>query len=521
MNKIKFSTNKITVGLLLSGVILLGSCTSNFDNINEPKYQASEEDMKGDNFKLGAFFPQLQDNAFPAQENSYQMNENLIGDVYGRYMMTTKSAWNSSNFSVYNAPEGWVKYPFNDVLSKVYTAWNEIRKQTDGEGVSFAWAQILRVTAMQRLTDMYGPIPYSKVESGDLSVAYDSQEDAYKNMFIDLSNAIEVLSSYVTANPSSKPMAAYDGIYGGDYKQWVKFANSLKLRMAMRVRFAAPALAQEMAEEAVNHSFGVMESKEDNAEYNYSKGNPIFVMWSSYGDSRVCADITSYMNGFNDPRRPKYFYQTTIAGASGFIGLRSGAATQSEAWAKEYSAPAVEKADKLIWMTASEIAFLKAEGALIGWNMKGTAENFYNQGIKLSFDQWGVSGAETYLNDNTSKQADYTDPNNKYSASAVSTITIKWDGSANTETNLERVITQKYIALWPVGQEAWSEYRRTGYPKFFKVAQNVSPNIVVAGRIPFSADEYLNNADNMAGAVQALGGADNYATKLWWDKHRD
>ena len=520
MNKINFLTKLITIGFFLAGSFLLGSCTSDFDNINEPKYHASEEDMKGDNFRLGAFFPQLQDNAFPAQENSYQMNENLIGDVYGRYMMTTKSAWNTSNFSVYNAPEGWVKYPFNDVLSKVYTAWNEIRKQTDGEGVSFAWAQILRVTAMQRLTDMYGPIPYSKVATGDLSVAYDSQEDAYKHMFADLSDAIEVLSAYVAANPTSTPMAEYDGIYGGNYKQWVKFANSLKLRMAMRVRFAAPELAKEMAEEAVNHVFGVMESNEDNAEYTYMR-NPIFVMWSSYGDSRACADITSYMNGYNDPRSSKYFYPTTIEGASGFIGLRSGAATVSEAWAKEYSAPAFEKDDKILWMAAAEVSFLKAEGALLGWDMKGTAESLYNQGIKLSFDQWGASGADAYINDETNTQADYEDPNNRYSASAVSTITIKWDESVDTETNLERIITQKWIALWPVGQEAWSEYRRTGYPRFFNVAQNVTPSIIVANRIPFSADEYLNNANNMPAALEALGGADNYRTKLWWAKHRD
>lgn len=512
--------NKITIGLFFTGIILLGSCTSDFDNINEPKYEASDEDMKGDNFKLGAFFPQLQDIAYPAQENVYQMNENLIGDVYGRYMMTTKSAWNTSNFSVYNAPEGWVKSPFNDVLSKVYTAWNEIKKQTNGEGVSFAWAQILRVTAMQRLTDMYGPIPYSLVESGDLTVAYDSQEDVYKNMFTDLSNAIEVLSAYVAANPTAKPMAEYDGVYGGNYKQWVKFANSLKLRMAMRIRFADASLAQEMAEEAVNHVFGVMESNEDNAQYTYMR-NPIFVMWSSYGDSRACADITSYMNGYNDPRSSKYFYPTTIEGATGFIGLRSGAATQSEAWAKEYSAPAFEKNDKILWMPASEISFLKAEGALLGWNMKGTAESLYNKGIQLSFEQWGVSGIDTYVNNATDTQADYEDPNNKYSASAVSNITIKWNESDDAETSLERIITQKWIALWPLGQEAWSEYRRTGYPKFFNVAQNVTPSIVVASRIPFSADEYLNNAENMPAAVQALGGTDNYSTRLWWDKHRD
>jgi hypothetical protein len=113
---------------------------------------------------LGAFFPQLEDIAFPAQENNYQMNENLIGDVYGRYMMTTKSNWNSKTFAVYKAASGWYDFPFNSTMTSVYTAWNEIRKLTNGEGINYAWAQILRVAAMQRITDMYGPIPLFKGE---------------------------------------------------------------------------------------------------------------------------------------------------------------------------------------------------------------------------------------------------------------------------------------------------------------------------------------------------------------------
>ncbi len=514
--------NKLYTYLILAFLVGFNACTSNFEDINAPKYEVSDEDMQGDNFALGAFFPQLQDNAFPAQENSYQMNENLIGDVYGRYMMTSNDGWNSSNFSVYNAPEGWVKYPFNDVMSKIYTAWNEIRKQTDGEGVNFAWAQILRVAAMQRITDMYGPIPYTKVDKGDLKVAYDSQEDVYKAMFEDLTNAIDVLTTYVSANPASRPMADFDGVYAGDYKQWVRFANSLKLRMAIRVRFADPALAKEMAEEAVNHTIGVMESNADNATYNYSKGNPIYVMWSSYTDTRVAADITSYMNGFEDPRRAKYFKLSTIDGAEDqYVGLRSGAAVTSKAWALEYSAPNVERTDALLWMSASEMAFAKAEGAVAGWNMGGTAEYFYNQGIKLSFEQWGVSGADDYLNNSARTQANYNDPKGKYPANASSTITIKWDDSVSEVVKLERIITQKWIALWPIGQEAWSEYRRTGFPHIFPVAQNVSPSIPVANRIPFSSDEYLNNAENMPAALQHLGGSDNYATKLWWDKYRN
>jgi hypothetical protein len=170
-------------------------------------------------------------------------------------------------------------------------------------------------------------------------------------------------------------------------------------------------------------------------------------------------------------------------------------------------------------MMASEITFCRAEGALLGWNMGGTAKSLYETAIKQSFDLWGASGYDAYINDATSKQADYTDPNGKASMSALSTITIKWNESDTQEKKLERIITQKWIALYPIGQEAWSEYRRTGYPKFFPVAQTTEyAGLIVANRIPFPYSEYENNHDNVAAAVTMLGGKDSYSTKLWWDK---
>ena len=141
--------------------------------------------------------------------------------------------------------------------------------------------------------------------------------------------------------------------------------------------------------------------------------------------------------------------------------------------------------------------------------------------MKLSFDQWGASGADAYLADATSTEANYQDANGGYGhdESAVSTITIKWDDSASDEVKLERLITQKWIALFPEGQEGWNEIRRTGYPKVFPVAQSTgSYNIRVPNRIPFDNDETINNAANYVKAVELLGGADDYATKMWWQK---
>ena len=172
-------------------------------------------------------------------------------------------------------------------------------------------------------------------------------------------------------------------------------------------------------------------------------------------------------------------------------------------------------------MTAAEMAFCRAEGALAGWaGMGGTAEELYNEGIRLSFDQWGVKGADNYLADDTSTPADYVDAENGYGSghAKMTAITIKWDDAATDEEKLERLIVQKWIALYPDGQEAWCEIRRTGYPKVFPVAQTTAYDIEVANRIPFDYTEETNNKQNYDRAVQLLGGADNYATKMWWQK---
>lgn len=500
------------------GMLIFGACTGNFENINTPKYLPTEDDMIGDNYKLGAFFPQMQDMAYPAQQNDYQMSENLLGDVYGRYMTITNDGW-LTNFATFNAPSGWVNAPFKDAFSKIYGAWTEIRKETKGEGVNYAWAQILRVASMQRITDIYGPIPYSKVPEGGIMVPYDDQETVYKHLFKDLDDAIEILTSYALGNPDAKPMAEYDQVYGGDFSKWVKFANSLKLRMALRIVYADPSFAQKKAEEAVNHAIGVITDNADNAimEYNI---NPIKIMWNDYSDTRVCADIVTYMKGYEDPRMSKYFYKGNIGGKNDYFGLRAGIKIESKAWALNYSAPAAEEKDPILWLNAAEVAFLRAEGAMRKWNMGGTDEYFYNEGISLSFKQYSLGGFEAYRENNTRTPASYDDP--YFPESAISTITIKWNSKAEEEEKLERIITQKWIAMWPLGQEAWSEQRRTGYPRFFPVKVNknddASLTTKLASRIPFPPSEKENNLTNYNQAVTLLGGTDNYSTKLWWDK---
>jgi hypothetical protein len=178
----------------------------------------------------------------------------------------------------------------------------------------------------------------------------------------------------------------------------------------------------------------------------------------------------------------------------------------------------------MLWMNAAEVAFLKAEGALRGWTMGGTAEALYNEGITLSFQQYGVTGSDVYLSDDTKTPGAYTYPlgNAAYNFGPNSLITIKWNDAASDEQKLERIITQKWIAIFPLGNEAWAEFRRTGYPKFAPVVTNSSNGAIPAGsfikRLVFPDTEYQRNAENVYEAVRLLGSPDTQGTKLWWDK---
>lgn len=232
------------------------------------------------------------------------------------------------------------------------------------------------------------------------------------------------------------------------------------------------------------------------------------------------------MNGFNDPRREKYFVKSEWPGVD-YVGLRRGIVIPSlKTTGHKYSGVNVTISSPLYWMNAAEVAFLKAEAiAVFGYNMGGAdAKSCYEEGIRLSFEQWGVSGAEEYMAQTSNPNVTYLDPagTNTYS-SLLTELPVAWDEGATPEQKQERIITQKWIANWLLGNEAWADYRRTGYPHLIPAtAEGNKSNGIVdsnrgARRMPYPVDEYINNADNVSYAVsQYLKGADNLATDLWW-----
>lgn len=517
--------NKIKkFSLIVVSLFFILSCTSNFEAWNQAEGQPNDKEIMEGSYKLWAFFPQILNYAYPAQENAYQMGQNLIGDPYGRYLSISNPGF-KTNFSNFNAPDGWINSPFSDINEKVIGGWSEINNLTEGKGHLFSLAQIVRVTAMQRLSDLQGPIPYTSAGGEDLVVTYNSQEEAYKAMIKDLDDAVSVLSSIKVEDAM---MVKFDQVYSGNISNWIRYANSLKLRMAMRIVYADENQAKVWAEEAVKHPGGLIEDNTQNAANQFPQ-NPIWTMTTAWGDSRACADIIAYMNGYEDPRISKYFTPNTAEDVAGdgddvYLGIRTGVDLNiyTTDRIKLYSSSTYKRSDPTLWMPATEVAFLKAEGALRGWNMGGTAQEFYEKGIQLSFDQWEAGSPTEYIANKELKPAGIEDPNDIMAEEPISTVTISWDDSDEFELKLERLITQKWIAMYPLGTEAWSDQRRTGYPRFYPVIMNLSeePELSkrLASRIPFPPIEKSNNKENYDKAVQLLGGPDLYGTRLWWDK---
>lgn len=510
------------IGLVALAVSILGavSCTANFEEINKPGGKISKEELKRDNFEIGAYYPNLINEVLPQQENRFQHVENMVGHFFARYFTFSKDAWFAgNNFPKYTVPDSWINEPFKVIMTHTYTNFNEIKRLTEGEGVGYAWAEILRVSMMHRLTDIYGPIPFSQV-GDNLLTAYDSEKDLYEQFVDILTKSIDEIAGYVTANPSARDFAAYDKIYKGDLGAWARYANSLLLRMAIRMRFADPVLAKKVGEYALTNPVGLIETNAQNAVIEYSP-NPIYKICVEWGDAIVTADVDSYMNGYQDDRANKMFSKASIDGSNrNIVGFRVGTASFQHAQALKFSKGTAKQQDKYPWMTASEVAFLKAEAALAGWAGAGNAEENYENGIRLSFQQWGAAGADEYIANAENTPAAYSDPSGVCVDQApMSNITVKWVKDASDEEKLERIITQKWIALYPLGIEAWSEYRRTGYPKLMPLASAAKFSIPVANRLPFPPSEYQQNTANIKAAVNLLkGGKDDFDTKLWWQR---
>lgn len=537
MKRYKSMLRFLTLAALVGSVT---ACTDNYEGYNKNPYEPGKEEMEQDGYMMRSALTTMQAWVVPLDVNTCQFTECLLGGSYGGYLSDSNSGFNNKNFATYVPQEGWSLVLFSDFIPKIYPAFKDLKNATE-DPVPLAVGTIIKVMAMHRITDAYGPIPYSLIgEDGSLTTPYDSQEAVYNHMFTELDEAIATLTTHRTQDFNANA----DMVYGGVAEKWIKLANSMKLRMALRIVNVSPALAQKKAEEVTSHEVGPMTSNADNAYRSVPTTNPFRVVMYEYndGDSQVSADITSYMNGYEDPRREKYFAVSKftdeeLAGKkvtqNGYYGLRSGVYMPAGTMIKHYANMNVSANTSMQWMNAAEVAFLRAEGAMRGWNM-GTpsgetystpAEGFYKAGIRLSFEQWGAGGADAYMVNSALKPDVYEDPMGLYNYDkTTSSITIQWKNvTGMDEQNLERIITQKWIANFPLGLEAWAEYRRTGYPKLMQVIINNSGGKVdterMARRLAYPQSERTENSENLNEAISKyLGGPDTMGTDVWWAK---
>ncbi|HKO15554.1 MAG TPA: SusD/RagB family nutrient-binding outer membrane lipoprotein [Gemmatimonadaceae bacterium] len=381
---------------------------------------------------------------------------------------------------------------------------------------SYAPALVLRTWDYDFLTDTFGDVPYSDAQKGDSSDAalapkYDAQKDIYADFFKTLTDASTALTS------ASNSLHAADPIYGGSTAKWQKFANSLHARLAMRVVNVDPAQADAELRAAFTAPGGVFTSNADNATLPWPGdgvyNNPWSGNFQGRDDHRMSQTLMNIMLASSDPRVPIYA-QPTVADSTGktYAGMPNGL-TQATAsvYFNTASRPgnifypgktaygtfsSAGLAQPSYFLTYAEVAFIQAEAAErgLGGLTPAQAPGFYNAAITASLNQWGVTSATTI--------ADF-----------LAQPDIAYKGGT---PGLIQIATQKWIALYSDGGQAWAEWRRTCQPATLIPGPDAIIN-TVPRRFEYSNTEYSVNEANVKAAVQAMGGADVFTTRMWWD----
>ena len=527
------------------GVLALSLFTAcDFQKVNTNEFELLPEEGLMDGISIGGPITALQKCVFPigtqadgtSVANRYQTAYNLAADCWSGYFGQNNN-WGGPNNLNYFLKDGWVASSYTESYSTVVPLWQDLKGKTETQFPEvFALAQILKISAWHKATDMFGPIPYKEAGKGLITVPYDSQEEVYKSMFKELSDAIEVLTKYAD-NGNSKLLPNADAVYAGDVHKWVVYANSLMLRLAMRVYYADAALSKKYALQAVNHSYGVMKTKDDEAKMERGASlefkNNLDVLINQYNECRMGSSMLAYLGGYQDPRLPKYFNTSTVSQAvtvgtyGKYSGVPTGHDVSSNDAFRDSSRPAITSTTPTYWMRASEVYFLLAEAALHGFAVGGTAESLYEKGIEMSFEENGIASSEVsdYMSSGLKPSAysfHLTNPSVNVDAPALTQATTEWTGT--DEEKLEKIMIQKWIALYPNGQEAWTEYRRTGYPKLHSAISNYSNGEVDSEvgirrmRFPTNKSTSAEDIANLESARKLLrGGLDKAGTRLWWD----
>ncbi len=467
--------------LLLSGLLVLQSCTKDFDEIND-----------------NPNFPTV-DEANPALILPKILFE--TGNT-----MTAEIAWGTGNILAQlvatNNFTGTDRY----LLGTYEGTWNlfyrNIRDannlldlaEASGNGGYQAAALTLRAWMLANLTEMYGDIPYSEALKGkedEFQPKYDKQADIYITILKDLEDAVS----------ATNKGGSMDGdiMYNGNVDQWAKLANSLRMRYLMRLENKWSELGIDGAAQmqAIVSSGVHFLSNDDNGAVPYLEGTNRWPLNTSrvgsFDEKRMSQRIETVLKDLNDPRMNILFREVDNPSSNEFVGVpnglsedeasnfNGGANNQSRLGTRFREEPA---AVEMMIMHYSELMFIVAEAVEKGYIVGNTAD-FYNAGVEANMNYLGIEDASGYL----------ANP----------------DVALTTEP-LKRIGVQKWLSLFMVGNEAWFDYRRTGQPE---LTPGPSASLTeLPSRIQYPESEQVLNESNYNAAV-ASQGADEITTKIW------
>lgn len=454
--------------ILFLTIIFSGSCT----------LRDFEEDINLDpNNPSNASAPQLLANAMLSLQD---IGESTTGEFLGQYLSETQYVVTSRYPQEGTSFYGWYEGPLVNLQTVLNTAT---------AANHLAVAKILKAYYIWHITDRWGDVPFSEALQGaaDFTPKYDTQESIYSALF-------DLLEEAQAQLDESIPLSG-DIMYGGDMAQWKKFANTIRMLMALRLSEVTTSTIDAEAEFNAALTAGVMESNDDNFVFYPNNEGTI----QNYWHTRVIVDgdewwaltgtLVDIMEPVNDPRLPVYGAPARTSGE--FIGLPIGTAPNGAAHTENYSliGPAILDADHPVYLvTYAQSLFARAEAAARNWTNED-AETNYNDAVENSILQWTGSTVDV--------------------AGYLAEPEVIFDSN----TAIEQISTQRYIHLFLHGYEAWAEWRRTGFPAFALSNGNEVPT-----RQSYVADESFNNTDNYTEAVQRqFNGEDDMYGRVWWD----
>ncbi len=475
--------------------LAISSCTDDITGLNELKKEATST-------KPEYLFTNAQKN-LADQMVSTSVNYNVFRLFAQHWTETTYPDESQYNITTRSIPDNHFTVLYRDVLrdlkeSKTILS-TEVYVGTTAEKAAkelvrknkLAVIDILTAYTYSILVDTFGNVPYTQaldLENYPQPV-YDDAKTIYKDLISRLTSDVSNLSS------SAESFGSADLVYGGDVVKWKKFANTLRLRLAVNIYDAEPTYGKAQVEAAV--TAGVIMNASDNANFKYlstqPNTNPLYVDLVASGrhDFVPANTLVNKMNTLADPRREKYF---TLASNGTYKGGTYGTGN-SYSSNSHVSATIEDPTLPGTLLDYTEVEFLLAEAVEKGATISGTAESHYNAGITASMQNWGVAAAD------------------------ITTYLARTDVAYTTAagTYKQKIGEQAWIALYNRGFEAWTSYRRLDFPVLAAPAGAYNGLTSVPVRYSYPAKEQTLNTANVTAAITAIGG-NNLTTKLFWDK---